>query len=204
MSDVVFGLKKDVDDIARLHPNRKFLLISLFVLLFIISFVVGGFILKKSPPQNPSTSPENSLSQQTPVTAAPSTTLKLIPDTSSAAVGQPQKVSVMLEGIPASAVDIVLLYDPNLADIDNLENGTVLSRVIRSEIEDGKITYSASLNTENQSQPQAGQLFSFEVTPKAAAKNEDIILRFDPIESLTAVNGKNTLGSSLGSVFAVN
>lgn len=194
MDDFSDTLAKDVRDIKKLDDNRKFLLLMLFVVLFVISVLVGGFLAQNRPQtQVPQTAPQRTTKLK------PTTTLSIVSTSKTLKQGTTEKVTVNLEKTPVTAIDIVLNYDPNLLTVSNIENGTVFARVIRKKIETGKIIYSAAIDTASKTALQTGPVFSFSIRALKSAGSAKIT--FDPSQTITALNGENTLGSSLGASF---
>lgn len=203
MKDLMDLLKKDLSHVSKLDNNRKFLLLVLFVMVFGASVFVGNMIFNKGAlPAVPGTGGEE-VAEVVP-TAKPTSTLMFSPAAGEWQVGEATKVSVMLEGVPVTASDVVVTFDPTLVSVSEPVNGTVFAQVIRNTVDEGKILYSASVSPENPESPSVGEVLSFEVTPLEAAAGEEVSLQFDPIETITAIDGESTLGTTVGGVYSVN
>lgn len=203
MGDIVFTLKKDIRSFKNLDPNRKFLVLVLFAGVFLASLVVGSMLFGTGD-GSPLPIPGRADQEEAAVpTAVPSTTLSLDPSSATLTAGQAQTVSVMLEGVAVTAADVVVTFDPTMVSVSNLTNGEILPQVIQSDITEDAVVYSASVSAQEPGATDTGPVFTFDVTPLAAASGSEISLQFDPIDTITALEGANTLGTTIGAAYVV-
>lgn len=194
MSDISGSVTNDIKTIKKLDPKRQYVLLGFFVLLFVLSYSIGTMLSRNG----------NKTAEQTVTpTEAPTqatTTLTLSTASKNLTVGKPETVSVVLSKVPVSAADVVITYDPALLSVSNMQNGSVFTKIVRQKIDTTKIVYSATINPDQKNNLSEGELFTFSVTPKKAGTT---VLQFDTKETITALNGTNTLGSSLGAFLTI-
>lgn len=195
MTNLSSTIKQDLAEFNKLDQNRKMAVIAIIFGLFIISIIVGANVTKKSGSDSTKATPTTGALEN----AKPSTTVALSPAKQTVKVGQATKVDVVLSKLPVTAADVILTYDPKQVTVSALTNGTVFPRVISMKNENGKITYNGSLSEQNPTDRKEGVVFSFTLTPKAGAKS--IVVDFDHTKTLTAINGENTLGSTVGGIY---
>ncbi len=196
MTNLSSTIKQDLAEFNKLDQNRKMAVIAIIFGLFIISIIVGANVTKKSGTDSSTTSTPTSGALEN---AKPSTTVALSPAKQTVKVGQATKVDVVLSKLPVTAADVVLKYDPKQVTVSGLTNGNVFPRVIGMKDENGKITYNGSLSEQSPTDRKEGVVFSFTITPKAGAKS--VVIDFDHTKTLTAINGENTLGSTVGGIY---
>lgn len=197
MTNLSGTIKQDLAEFNKLDQNRKMAVIAIIFGLFIISIIVGANVTKKSDSESTATTPTSGALEN----AKPSTTIALSPAKQTIKVGSATKIDVMLSKLPVTAADVVLTYDTKQVTVSNLTNGSVFPRVIGMKNENGKITYNGSLSEQSPTDRKEGVVFSFTVTPKAGAKS--VVIDFDATKTLTAINGENTLGSTVGGIYTV-
>lgn len=204
MENLIKLLKKDWKEVKKLDQNRKLLIIVLFAVVFVASILIGAFLFApKQFEQLTSSLPGNQQAQNQIPTSKPSTNLTINPGSGTIAAGEDQQISVDLAGLPVSAIDISLTWDPQLLQVTDLENGDVFQKMIVNKLSEGKIRYSASLSPEEQTSPSTGSVITFTATALEAASGSEVSIQFDPIETITALNGENTLGSTTDATFIV-
>lgn len=191
-------LKQDLKDFQKLNPQRKAIIILVIVGLFVLSIVVGSYLSKgkQSTTEEITNTTITQAPEQTEQKEGPTTNLTLSPKNSSLTVNGTKKIDVVITEEPVTATDIVITYDPEAVEVSGLVNGNVFSKMIRNKIEDGMITYSASIDPSNPKNISTGTVFSFTVK---ALKAGSTVLDFNQSETITAVNGNNTLGTTTGS-----
>ncbi len=197
MTNLSSTIKQDLSEFNKLDQNRKMAVIAIIFGLFIISIIVGANVTKKSDSEPTTTTPTTSAIEN----IKPSTTIALSPAKQTVKAGEAVTVEVMLSKLPVTAADVVLSYDPKRVTISALTNGTVFPQVIGMKNENGKITYNGSLSEKSPTDRKEGVVFSFTMTPKAGAKS--VIIDFDNTKTLTAINGENTLGSTVGGIYTI-
>lgn len=181
-------IKNNVEEIKQLDNQRKGVLFALIFILFVVSIVVGAYLTR-----NPSLVPQI---QKPQVTLAPSTSLSMNPGTLNLKVGEKQTVSVDLSTIPVSAIDLGINFDPSVVSISNVTNGEVFDKVIVNKVAEGKMMYSASVSPDNPTETKEGTVLTFTVT--ALKPVETTLLDFNLTDTITALNGLNTLGVTTG------
>ncbi|MGB4966286.1 MAG: hypothetical protein WBO77_04240 [Microgenomates group bacterium] len=197
MTNLSSTIKQDLAEFNKLDQNRKMAVIAIIFGLFIISIIVGANVTKKSDTDTQTATPTTGALEN----AKPSTTIALSPAKQTIKVGEATKIDVMLSKLPVTAADVILTYDAKQVTVSALTNGTVFPRVIGMKNETGKITYNGSLSEESPTDRKEGVIFSFTVTPKAGAKS--VVIDFDHTKTLTAINGENTLGSTVGGIYTI-
>lgn len=192
MKNFVDSLQKDIVDFKSLSPQIKFLLAIQVIILFILSILVGVLFspqFNNQVKRNPNTDLTSALNDKS------ATQLSIIPQDEIMKVGEERIMSVQMSGAPVTAADIVITYDPTLLEVSNVSNGEIFGREIINNIEAGKITFSAAKNVDDNSQDKdasTGAIFGFAV--KALKKVETTRLEFSLDETITAEDGRNTLG----------
>lgn len=199
MTNLSGTIKQDLAEFNKLDQNRKMAVIAIIFGLFVISIIVGANLTRNSGTGTQTGATPTGTAIEN---AKPSTTLALSPAKTTLKSGQPTKIDVVLSKLPVSAGDVVLTYDPKQVTISNIVNGTVFPRVLGAiKNENGKITYNASLSEGNPTDRSEGVVFSFTVTPKISSGQ--VIIDFDHIKTITAINGEPTLGSTVGGIYTI-
>lgn len=184
-------LKKDLLDFYKLPQAQKNKVYLFLAILFILSIVIGrafsGF--RFSPSNQPTITPTAVVTDTEKITQ---TVLSLSPAEKTLKVGQTETVKVLLSRRPVTAVDVVLTYDPMVLELSNIQNGDVFERVIQRKSKSGKLIFSAAVSPENAVNIKEGAVFSFAVKPKKETKLTTI--SFDAADTVTALQGENTLG----------
>ncbi len=196
MTNLSDTIKQDLNEFNKLDQNRKMAVIAIIFGLFVISIIVGANLTRNGNNQNTANTTTAELEN-----AKPSTTVALSPAKETLKAGQTTKVEVTLSKLPVSAADIVLTYDPKLVTVSGVTNGTVFPKVLNLKNDAGKITYNASLSEGNPTDRKEGVLFSFTITPKASSGT--VMIDFDHTKTITAINGENTLGSTVGGIYTI-
>jgi len=201
VSKIQTSLKKDLTELKKLDENRRFLLIILLLVIFVISFLVGGYLFKKSN-VTPATQQETTQTEPTSKKIY-NTTLTIVPATDTLTVGQKKTVSVNISELPVTAVDIGLTYDPAVLTVTNPQLGNAFDTVIKDkrQAEAGVLYFHAAVSTENKDNLREGVVMTFDVTAKKEVNKT--LISFDPLETYTGLNGKNTVGTTLGANYKV-
>lgn len=198
MKDLKKTLKNDLKDFKKLDVESK-----LYVVFFFIIIIIAAVLTGSSIQSNASTTSAEPATQTTESVSTKSTsTLALSPSTLELKVGEELPVSVVLSKNPVSAIDVVLTYDPAVFSLSNLKNGTVFPKLLTQKMEEGKLTVSASLDPADTKDAEVGEVFSF--TLKALAPAEESVVEFNRDSTLTALNGENVLGVTVGGSYKVN
>ncbi len=187
-------IRNDLNKFTNLDPQRKVMVVGLVFGLFLVSLIVGSYLSRPKSPT--SQTPQQQVPQEQNVT-----TLTVSPNQKTLKVGESQIVEVTLDKLPVPAADIVIQYDPAVLQVANVKNGTVFQRIIKNNVSEGKIVYSGSINTDGETQPETGVLFTFSV--KALKESAQTLLTFDPVATITALNGDNTLGQTIGGEYKI-
>lgn len=180
------NVQSDIKEFSNLHPHRKLAVFGIILFVFVLSILIGVYFSRS---QDSST--ETPIDQTTSVPDI--TTLALVPSSESVAVGETIEVSVMLDGEPAQAVDVAVLFDPAVFTASNITNGQVYDSIVRESIEDGVVSITAAVSSNEELDLNTGELFSFTLEAVAPGTSE---LSFDPDLTITAKNGLNTLQST--------
>lgn len=188
-------IRNDFQKFTTLDPQRKVMVVGLVFGLFLLSLIVGSYLSRPKAPRG-EPGPQQQVPQEQNVT-----TLTVSPAQKTLKVGESQTVEVTLDKLPVPAADIVIEYDPAVLQVANVKNGAVFQRIIKNNVSEGKITYSGSINTDGETQPETGVLFSF--TVKGLKEAPQTLLKFDPLATITALNGDNTLGQTIGGEYKV-
>lgn len=201
MADFV-PLRDDVAELKGLSSDKKYILIGLFAFIFIVSILVGRTISKKPSGQNPQGGAQTSTGSNPPqVSQKPKTIVALSPSNATLTVGKDTKINVVLSNVPVTAIDIVLVFDPKIVSVTSVDNGAIFEKVIRKKIEEGKITFSAAVKPENAALIKEGIAMSVNIKPLAKATSSPIT--FDSTGTITALNGENTLGQTIGGNYMI-
>ena len=183
VSKIQTSLKKDLVELQKLDSNRRFLLIALLITIFIISFLVGGYFFKKT---NTTPFTPEETSQPAPTTKKIyNTTLNISPATDTLTVGEKKTASVNISEMPVTAVDIGLTYDPAVITLSNPQLGSAFDTVIKDKKENLR----------------EGAVFTFDIVAKKEVTKT--LISFDPLETYTGLNGKNTVGTTLGANYKI-
>lgn len=195
MNDLEKTFKKDLKDLKKLDPQTKVYLIIFILLVFIASILVG---LSMRAGQSQSSSHETQLIEPT---EAPTTNLSLDPPSKNMRVGEVTDVTVILSKTPVQAADIVITFDPKVFSISNIRNGTILPNILKQNLEQGKLTYSASVDPEAKNE-LTGEVFTFSLRALSPATSSAI--DFDKNMTITSSEGKNTLGLTVGGNYTIS
>ena len=197
-------LSKDIKDFSNLDPQKKMIVAGIVLLLFIGSIFVGAYLSRGSAP-TPDVNNPRTTDQQAPnvPTKKPSTALK-IEGQNTMKIGQTQTISVILSNIAVTASDIVVSFDPEIFTVLNVKNGIVFPKVIQNKINatDGMIIFSGSVDPSNPNDLKQGEVMSFTIKANKEAKAS--LLQLNRDETITAINGENTLGLTSGLSIKVN
>lgn len=191
------SFKKDLQELSRLEANKKMLLAGLFIFIFVISVIVGQNITKKS-----TTSTTNeAMPQNGSVSQKPTTTLSITPGSGTLSVGKQSKMSVLLAKLPVTAIKVTLVYDPKILSVSTIENGGLFQKIVRQKIDNGTVTFAATVLPDKANNLNEGIVVSFMVKPLKAV--DSTVIAFDTKDTTTALNGENTLGSATGGSYKV-
>lgn len=191
-------LKKDVDQFNKLDQNRKVVLLAFLGGLFVLSVIVGSRVARRQPAQNMT---GGTGVVPTEIPARVSTDLAISTEKKDLKVGEEIVATVHLSNLAVPAADIVLQYDPSVLAISNVTNGDVFAQVIRNSVKDGLVTFSGSVNPADKDNLRAGIVFTFTIKPLKASASTSIM--FDPLKTITALDGDNTLGGAVGGLYTV-
>ncbi|OGK21520.1 hypothetical protein A3C23_04755 [Candidatus Roizmanbacteria bacterium RIFCSPHIGHO2_02_FULL_37_13b] len=201
VSKIQTSLKKDLVELQKLDSNRRFLLIALLITIFIISFLVGGYFFKKT---NTTPFTPEETSQPAPTTKKIyNTTLNISPATDTLTVGEKKTASVNISEMPVTAVDIGLTYDPAVITLSNPQLGSAFDTVIKDKrtTEPGVLFFHAAVKPDNKDNLREGAVFTFDIVAKKEVTKT--LISFDPLETYTGLNGKNTVGTTLGANYKI-
>jgi len=189
---------QDIKDFNTLDPQRKLMVAGIVLILFVGSIFIGAYLSKGGSLGNKS---DNGTVQVAP-TKKPATELKIMANTSMK-VGTSQVVTVELSSVPVTATDVVVSFDPDILTVADVQNGKVFPKVIQKKIDatNGTITFSASVDPANPNDIKTGTVLSFKVTAKKDAPST--LLQFAKDDTITAINGENTLGLTTGATIKV-
>lgn len=191
-------MQNDLNQLKTLPTQKKTVILLLIGFLFIASVVVGSLMSRgKTNDAASMKKDQTSTGAQT----TPSTTLTLSPAETTLRVGQSTTMTIDLASVPVAATDIVLSFDPEILSVSDVKNGDVFARVIRNKVEDGKLVFSASVDPNNAENLKAGKVLTFKVTAKKAS--DSALLQFVQGDTITALNGENTLGVTNGAIVKV-
>ncbi len=193
-------LGQDIKDFNTLDPQKKLMIAGIVLILFVGSIFVGAYLSKGG-----STGSKDVVNneQELAPSKKPSTSLKLMADTTMK-VGASQTVTVELDNVPVTAADVVVSYDPEILTVSDIQNGDVFAKVIqrKTDIAKGLITFSGSVDPSNPNDLKTGKVMTFKVTAKKDASAT--LLQFSKDDTITAINGENTLGLTSGATIKVN
>lgn len=193
-------MQNDLNQLKTLPTQKKTVILLLIGFLFIASVVVGS-LMSRNKSSDTTSMKKDSTNTGTGAQVAPSTTLTLSPAETTLKVGQSTTMTIDLASVPVAATDIVLSFDPEVLTISDVKNGDVFARVIRNKVEEGKLVFSASVDPNNAENLKLGKVVTFKVTAKKVA--ESSLLQFVQGDTITALNGENTLGVSNGAIVKV-
>lgn len=194
-------------------PRKKIIMFLLLGLILLTAvFTIVNLSSKKSQPEKTA---ENTQETQNiddavsktptqipqPTISTPQTSLSIQPENISLTVGQESQIKVMLTEVPVTALDIEISYDPQMLEIIELKNGSLFANIIRNQIKDGKIIYSASIDPQMKDNLSEGEVFTLQVK---ALQSSNAVLEFDSNNTITALAGRNTLGSANGAKLAID
>lgn len=196
-------LSKDIKDFSNLDPQKKMIVAGIVLLLFIGSIFVGAYLSRSgSSVPNDTNNVDTTQGPNVP-TKKPSTALAILGE-NTMKVGTTQTITVSLSNIPVTAADIIVSYDPEIFSVSNIENGTVFPKIIQNKLneEDGTVVFSGSVDPSNPENLMQGDVMSF--TIKALKEAKASLLQLNRDETITAINGENTLGLTTGLSIKVN
>lgn len=193
-------LGKDIKDFNNLDPQKKLMVAGIVLLLFVGSIFVGAYLSRGGSPivNNPTTKQTG-----TAPTKKPSTTLKITAK-KNMRIGESQVVTVDLSSVAVTAADVVVTYDPDVLTVSDVQNGNVFAKVIQKKIDatNGAMTFSGSVDPANPNDLKMGNVVSFKIKAKKEAKAT--LLQFAKNDTVTAINGENTLGLTTGATININ
>lgn len=199
--------KKDLSELQTMHGHKKALLLVVFVVLFILSMTFGRKLTQKSQVKtqpnaiSPTAMVENTQEQTADESSTTQkTSLSITPKTSTLKAQESAELSVFLTGVPSSAIDIVLSYDPELISISDITKGPLFDRVLLNKVDEGKMYFSGVINPDKLSEIGEGAVVSFKVTGLAQG---NATISFVQEETVTALNGQNTLGQTVPGTITV-
>ncbi|OGK14263.1 hypothetical protein A3H80_01580 [Candidatus Roizmanbacteria bacterium RIFCSPLOWO2_02_FULL_37_19] len=178
----------DVRDFTTLSPQVKFLLSIQLIILFILSILVGVLF---SPKFKAQVQQQNVI--QPSLVEEQTATLSFEPKDIILKSGEEKSVSILLSGKPASAVDIVLSYDPTLLQITNMTNGDVFDQEIINKQSRGKIQFSAARSATT-AQQKEGIVATMKITALKKTGSTATSISFIKDETIVAESGINILG----------
>lgn len=190
MNTVVGTVRTDMKDFITLSPQVKFLLVVQFIILFILSILIGVIF---SPKFKKSVVMQNGLQNaavQKP-TMVQGVKLALLPQGKFMRVDEEIPFYVTMSGPAAYATDIVLKYDPQYIRISAVENGDLYDRVIVNKQTAGTVTFSAAYDPGKDTFKKEGTVLKFKI--KALKKTQETIIHFDENATIAAQEGKNLL-----------
>src|SRR3989338_8403617 len=187
-------LVEDIKDFNSLDPQKKLMVAGIVLILFVGSIFVGAYLSKG---RSGSTNKQTTNEVATAPSKKPSTTLKIVAK-EAMKVGESQVVTVDLSNVAVTAADIVVSYDPDILTVADVQNGTVFAKVIQKKIDttNGLVTFSGSVDPSNPNDLKMGKVMSFKVRAKKDARAT--LLQFAKDDTVTAINGENTLGLTTG------
>lgn len=197
-------IHKDVAHFGSLDMGKKIVVVATLSVLFVASIYIGKTLaVKKSSPTNQTATTQPSDSAPTPEAAQQVRRQSRLSIKANAdlAVGKQETISVELTGTPVSATDIVLYYDPDVVEVSEVSNGSVFDRILVNNVENGRLSFSAAVSPDRINSLKTGTVFTFELTPLAPASSTTI--SFDTQETVTALNGENTLSDVQNMTFIV-
>lgn len=191
---------QDIKDFNTLDPQRKLMVAGIVLILFVGSIFVGAYLSKGGSLTNKSGNGTNPA--QVAPTKKPATSLKIIAN-NAMRVGASQVVTIELSSVPVTAADVVVSYDSDILTVADVQNGKVFPKVIQKKIDatNGTLTFSASVDPANPNDIKTGTVLSFKVTAKKVAPAT--LLQFAKDDTITAINGENTLGLTTGATIKV-
>lgn len=186
MNSFAAVVRKDVQDFSTLNAPIKFLLAVEFIILLILSILIGVMFSPKFKQNVVHQGTEQNTSQ---------VTFSIVPEVTFMKPGDESSLLVVLNnGANVSAADIVLSYDPQYIQITEVVNGDFFDReIINTNIPEGMM-FSAALNPGSQSTKKEGTVTVFKI--KALQKAQETTISFDPNLTIAASNGKNILGAT--------
>ncbi|OGK38806.1 hypothetical protein A3F34_01455 [Candidatus Roizmanbacteria bacterium RIFCSPHIGHO2_12_FULL_44_10] len=196
MKNPAQALSYDLRDFTTLTPQIKFLLGIQLAILFILSILVGVMF---SPKFKTQVQKQDSLEASLPLRTK-TTDLSLSPEEMVMKLGETKTVALAMSGKPASAVDIILEYDPSLLQITNVQKGAAFDQEILNRLSSGKLQFSAARSTANDS-AQNGVVFTFSL--KTLRKADGTVIDFLKDETIAAESGINILGETNRTVIRI-
>ncbi len=191
-------MQNDLNQLKGLPTQKKTVILLLIGFLFIASVVVGSLMSRNKADKTATTTQEQA---GTDTQTAPSTTLTLSPAETTLKVGQSTTMTVDLASVPVAATDIVIAFDQEIFTVSDVKNGNVFARVIRNKVEEGKLVFSASVDPNDAENLKEGKVLTFKLTAKKQA--DSALLQFVQGDTITALNGDNTLGVTNGAIVKV-
>lgn len=195
--------QSEFNQLKKLDSRRKSVLLVLMIALFGIGFLVGVlFSYNKARIEKIPFIPEQFFPPTE--TPRPSTTLLLSPSYKILKRGEIIPLSVVIKGERVQATDIVLKFDPKYFTVSDIVVGDAFPILLRQKVDSGQIMVSTSLDPEKEVSPtlSLGEVFSFNLT--AISSTDSAIIEFDPRSTITAKDGKDTLGLTVGGRYIIN
>ena len=186
----------DINKFSQLDSRKKMTIGAIIVILFLASVFVGSMINKKGTDTAQDTSQETDTQS-----GSEQSVLAIMPKDATLGVGESQSFEVTLSRTPVAAVDIVVSYDPTILEISNVKNGTAFPSVIQNKFDGKTLVFSSSVAATKKDATSSGKVLTFDVTAKKKATST--LLEFVQGETITAVNGENTLGTATGAMIKV-
>lgn len=190
MKNFFDSLRRDIVDFKTLTPQVKFLIVIQVIILFILAILVGVLFS----PQFNNQVKQNPNSERTGSTN--STQLSIKPQDEIMKIGEERVISVHMTGTPVTAADMVLTFDPQILEVSAVTNGDMFAKEIYNKVENGIMYFSVAQNADDGAgrKPTASSDMVFSFTIKALKKVETTKIEFSLDETITAEDGKNTLG----------
>ncbi len=178
-------LQNDVQQFNQLHPHRKLATFGIILFVFVLSVVIGVYYSKKQSAQTDTTTTQSESNS--------TTSLALAPSAEMTKVGETFTVSVLLNGQPVQATDIVITFDKTMFKASNILNGKVFDNLIRQDITPGMISVTGAVQATANPEMKTGEVFTFTMEALKKGTSE---LKFDKNLTITAKNGVNTLSNA--------
>ncbi|MFS8158984.1 MAG: cohesin domain-containing protein [Candidatus Roizmanbacteria bacterium] len=188
------------ENMSLLQKNKYIYIVGICALVAILGIF---FFYNKNMQSKLTKKDTSSMESQPSVSPQNKTRLTLVGNTSKLKVGKQELYKVELTDLPVAAVDIVLKYDPTLIEVTSVKAGTAFPQVIKNTIDKvkGQILFSSAIPTSNTTGSAQGEILSFMIKPLKSITKASI--DFDTQNTITALNGENTLSSAKGIILEI-
>lgn len=194
----------ELSSLVKLDIQRKAVLVTLLITLFVIGILISAIIFRKEPvvvPKGSANPPVYTVTGAVSPVVKKTATVSLVSATQTVRVGESTNLSVVLSGEGIQVYDVVLTYDPVVFRAEDIEFDPQFPQHLQQSIESGKISVSAAVGAQKPPKSATGKLFSLTLTALSPSSGSKVAVA--ALESQVAKAGENVLGETKDVMFTV-